>query len=102
MQSFAMRQFFVYILASKSRRLYIDVTNDLERRLYEHLSGDGSFTARYRIHRLVHFEATNSATVAIEREKQLKGWRRSKKIALVESTNPRSLIYGHPERIGGP
>ena len=88
MQSFAMRQFFVYILASKSRRLYIGVTNDLERRLYEHLSGDRSFTARYRIHRLVHFEATNSATVAIEREKQLKGWRRSKKIALVESTNP--------------
>jgi len=75
MQSFAMRQFFVYILASKSRRLYIGVTNDLERRLYEHLSGDGSFKARYRIHRLVHFEATNSAI-------------RSKKMALVESTNP--------------
>jgi putative endonuclease len=83
-----MRQFFVYILASKSRRIYVGVTNDLERRLYEHLSGAVSFTARYHIHRLVHFETTASAIAAIEREKQLKGWLRSKKIALIESSNP--------------
>ena len=83
-----MRQFFVYILASKSRRLYVGVTNNLERRLYEHLSGDVGFTARYRIHRLVYFETTGDALAAIAREKQMKGWVRSKKIALVESINP--------------
>ena len=88
MQSFTMRQFSVYILASKTRRLYVGVTNDLERRLYEHLSGAVSFTARYRIHRLVYFETTGNSIAAIEREKQLKGWLRSKKVALIESIKP--------------
>jgi putative endonuclease len=82
-------QYFVYILASKSRRLYVGVTNDLERRIYEHKQklADG-FTKMYKIDRLVHFEETSDALAAIEREKQIKGLLRAKKIALIESDNP--------------
>ncbi len=82
-------RYFVYILASRSRRLYVGVTNDLERRLFEHKNklADG-FTKQYQIDRLVHFEETSDVTSAIEREKQIKGWLRDKKIALVESGNP--------------
>ena len=81
--------YFVYILASRSRRLYVGVTNDLERRIYEHKQklADG-FTKMYKIDRLVHFEETSDALTAIEREKQIKGLLRAKKIALVESGNP--------------
>jgi putative endonuclease len=82
------RQFFVYILASHSRRLYVGVTNDLLRRVYQHRAGDVNFTARYQIHRLVHFELAENPLAAIEREKELKGWLRSKKIALIEAKNP--------------
>ncbi|TSA18268.1 MAG: GIY-YIG nuclease family protein [Betaproteobacteria bacterium] len=83
------RTYFVYVLASKSRRLYIGVTNNLERRLYEHKEklADG-FTKRYHIDRLVYFEPTPDVLSAITREKQLKSWRRNKKIALIESANP--------------
>jgi putative endonuclease len=83
------RNYFVYIMGSKSRRLYIGVTNDLERRVFEHKSKfvEG-FTAKYNIDRLVYFAETGDVTVAIEREKQLKGWLRAKKIALIESENP--------------
>jgi putative endonuclease len=84
-----MRQFFVYILASKSRRLYVGVTNDLERRVYEHRAGQVTFTSRYRINRLVYFETTGNPLGAIEREKKIKGWLRSKKLSLIESINPR-------------
>jgi putative endonuclease len=82
-------RYFVYILASRSRRLYVGVTNDLERRLFEHKQklADG-FTKQYRIDRLVHFEETTDVMSAIEREKQIKGWLREKKIALIESGNP--------------
>ncbi|HEY7675279.1 MAG TPA: GIY-YIG nuclease family protein [Burkholderiales bacterium] len=82
-------QYFVYILASKSRRLYVGVTNDLERRVYEHKQklADG-FTRQYRIDRLVHYEETSDVLAAIEREKQIKGWLREKKLALIESGNP--------------
>src|SRR5205823_608711 len=82
------RQFFVYILASKSRRLYVGVTNDLARRVYSHRAGFSRFTARYRIIRLVHFETIPHPMQAIAREKQIKGWLRWKKIALIESKNP--------------
>ena len=80
--------YFVYILASKSRRLYVGVTSDLERRVYEHKHklAEG-FTRQYRIDRLVHYEETPDALVAIGREKQIKGWRRAKKVALIESVN---------------
>ncbi len=82
------RTYFVYILASKSRRLYIGVTNNLERRLWEHKNKvvEG-FTKQYNIDRLVYFEDTTDVKAALEREKQLKGWRREKKIELIESVN---------------
>ena len=83
------RQFYVYIMTNRSRTLYIGVTNNLERRVYEHKSEsiDG-FTRRYRMNRLVYFDATTSVEGAISREKELKGWRRSKKINLIEQANP--------------
>jgi len=83
------RSYYVYILASKSRRLYIGVTNDLERRLYEHKNKlvEG-FTEKYNIDRLVYFEDGGDVLAAIEREKQLKGWLRAKKLALIASMNP--------------
>ena len=83
-----MRRFYVYILASKSRRLYIGVTNDLQRRVYQHLNGYGQFTTRYRINRLVYFEEFGRAIQAIEREKRIKTLLRAKKIKLIESANP--------------
>ena len=73
-----------------SRTLYVGVTNDLVRRLYEHKAKliDG-FTKRYNISMLVYFESTPDVVAAIEREKQLKGWRRERKVALIEGLNPR-------------
>ena len=83
------KRYFVYILASKSRRLYIGVTSDLERRVFEHKSKSiAGFTTQYNIDRLVYFADTGYVVAAIEREKQLKGWLRAKKIKLIESTNP--------------
>ncbi len=83
------RTYYVYLLASKSRRLYVGVTNNLERRLFEHKSKlvDG-FTKRYNIDRLVYFEQTTDILSAITREKQIKSWNRSKKICLIEISNP--------------
>ena len=83
-----MRQYFVYILASKSHRLYVGVTNNLERRLYEHRAGWSDFTARYRINRLVYFETRPHPMQAIGREKALKHLSRAEKIALIEAGNP--------------
>ena len=84
-----MREYYVYILASASKRLYVGATNNLVRRLWQHRSGCGSeFAARYRIVALVHYETTGNPYSAISREKQIKGWRREKKIALIESRNP--------------
>jgi putative endonuclease len=83
------RQFYVYLLASRSRVLYIGMTNDLERRVCEHKLGEvEGFTKQYRVHRLVFFENFHDARMAIAREKQLKGWRREKKVALIEAENP--------------
>ena len=81
---------FVYILANDTNVcIYTGVTNDLERRLYEHRSGTDSksFTAKYKIHKLVYFEETSSERAAIEREKQIKGWNRKHKNKLIESKN---------------
>jgi len=84
-----MRQYFVYIMGSRSKTLYVGVTNDLERRVYEHKQGlVAGFTSRYRVTRLVYYEETSDVAAAIEREKQIKGWLRSKKVALIESMNP--------------
>jgi len=83
------KKFYVYIMASRSRTLYVGVTNDLERRVDEHKRGQlPGFTSRYRVSRLVYFEATENVESAIAREKEIKGWRREKKVALIESSNP--------------
>ena len=77
-------------MTNQSRTLYTGVTNDLERRVYEHKKKlVPGFTAKYNIDRLVYYEATEDVNAAILREKQIKGWLRAKKIALIESTNPR-------------
>jgi putative endonuclease len=84
-----MRQFSVYIMASRYRVLYVGVTNDLVRRVTEHKDGKiPGFTQRYRVTRLVYYETTSDVRAAIEREKQIKGWLRSRKIELIESVNP--------------
>ena len=84
-----MKQYYVYVITNKSRTLYTGVTNDLERRVYEHKQKlVPGFTAKYNITRLVYFEVTQDIQAAIAREKQIKGWLRSKKIALIESVNP--------------
>jgi putative endonuclease len=83
------RQFYVYILANRSRTLYVGVTNDIVRRVLHHRAGVGSrFTDRYAITRLVHVEITNIPRDAIAREKQIKGWSRAKKVTLIETANP--------------
>ncbi len=83
------KQYFVYIMANTGGVLYVGVTSDLEARVDQHkhkrLHG---FTKRYNLTRLVYFEATKDVLAAIAREKQIKGWRRAKKIALIESMNP--------------
>ena len=83
------RQYYVYIMTNRSRTLYVGVTSDLERRVFEHKSGAmEGFTKRYRIDRLVYFDATSDVEGAISREKEIKRWRRSKKIDLIEAENP--------------
>ena len=82
------KQYWVYILTNHARTLYTGVTNDLARRVAEHRAGrGGAFTARYRIDRLVHFEEFGDVRDAIQREKQIKGWTREKKVRLVEAQN---------------
>ncbi len=81
--------YYVYILASRSRTLYTGVTNDLLRRMVEHRDGlVPGFTSQYRIFRLVHFEIFGDIRLAIAREKEIKGWRREKKLWLIERDNP--------------
>ncbi|WBA43345.1 GIY-YIG nuclease family protein [Hymenobacter canadensis] len=83
---------YVYLLTNKARTvLYTGVTNDLERRLYEHSQnmGDaGKFTSRYQCNLLVYFEVCADAVQAIAREKEIKGWSRAKKEALIAALNP--------------
>ena len=83
-----MQNYYVYILASKSQTLYVGVTNNLESRVYMHKSGQGSiFTSKYNITKLVYYEVFGDIRYAIAREKQIKGYRRSKKIELIECEN---------------
>ncbi|MBN1590205.1 MAG: GIY-YIG nuclease family protein [Pirellulales bacterium] len=84
-----MPEYYVYIMTNKSRTLYTGVTNDLERRVHEHKHKlTQGFTSKYNITQLVWYEAFSDIQQAIEGEKRIKGWRRSKKIALIESQNP--------------
>ncbi len=81
--------YFTYIMASRSHTFYVGFTGDLHKRVFQHKwkEHDG-FTARYNCDRLVWFEEHNDVTQAIAREKELKVWRRARKIALIESANP--------------
>jgi putative endonuclease len=89
----------VYLLSSVSRRLYVGVTNDLARRLRQHRHGPTfGFTRRYGITTLVYVESIAEPLTAITREKQIKGWTRVKKLALIEAYNPGWLDLG--ERYG--
>ncbi len=83
------RNYYLYVLSSRSRVLYVGVTNDLRQRLRLHRRGMGSeFTRRYRVRHLVHVERFARIGDAIQREKQLKSWRRSRKVELVSEGNP--------------
>jgi putative endonuclease len=85
-----MKDYYVYIMMNQYNNvMYIGITNDLKRRVYEHKTGyfEG-FTKKYNVHKLVYAENCHEVTDAIKREKQLKSWRREKKNALVEAVNP--------------
>src|SRR5258708_12975074 len=89
MPSRPQKTYFVYIMTNRSKTLYTGVTNSLVRRAREHKLGIGSsFAAKYKLDRLVYFERFDDIRNAIEREKQIKGWLRIKKIALIVSLNP--------------
>jgi putative endonuclease len=82
--------FFVYILSSLSGTLYVGLTDDLRRRIEEHKLGlVDSFTKKYHVNRLMYYETFHNSEIAGERERQIKKWRREKKIALFANTNPR-------------
>ncbi len=84
------KKYSTYIVASRTGTLYIGVTSNLYVRVRQHKDGDfEGFSSKYQCDRLVYWESFDEAIQAINREKQLKGWRRSKKIALIESVNPR-------------
>jgi putative endonuclease len=83
------KEYYVYIMTNRSRTLYTGVTGDLMRRVYEHKNKLVlGFTSRYNIQSLAYYESTSDVYAALEREKQIKGWLRAKKIALIESMNP--------------
>ncbi len=99
------RQYYVYILSSLSRTIYIGVTNEMGTRLWQHVTGDplaSAFCRKYRINRLVHYEIFSDAVTAIAREKELKGWRREKKVLLIEQQNPDWLDLAPDLRIQVP
>ena len=87
-----MNAYYVYILSSPTGTLYIGFTNDLIRRIYEHREKlvDG-FTKRYNIYRLIYYEEYGDVNEARDREKQLKGWRRKKKLDLIRKMNPKFI-----------
>ena len=83
------KTYAVYILASRSLNLYIGVTSNLHQRVWQHKNRVfGGFTEKYKINRLVYHETFDDVRNAIDREKQLKGWIRAKKIALIKTINP--------------
>jgi putative endonuclease len=83
------KRYYVYILASKSRVLYVGVTGFLMSRVMQHKTGEvDSFTQRYKVNRLVYFETFQYVNNAIARETEIKKWRREKKVALIKLSNP--------------
>ncbi len=84
------RRYFVYIMTNPSKTLYTGITNSIRRRVREHkLKLTRGFAAKYNITRLAYFETFEDVRNAIEREKQIKAWARSKRVAVIESTNPK-------------
>ncbi len=85
-----MKHYYIYIMTSPSGTLYTGMTNDLKRRVYQHkhklIEG---FTAKYNVTRLAYYEETQDIQTAIAREKEIKSWRRSKKLELIKSLNPK-------------
>ena len=93
MRPLGTHNYFVYIITNIAKTvLYTGVTNNLKRRLFEHksgaLNGESHFTSKYKVYYLVYWERFDYVNSAIEREKQIKGWRRSKKIDLITAFNP--------------
>jgi len=84
------KTYYTYIMSNKSRRVYVGSTSELQVRVFKHRKGwyEGSFTARYNFDMLVYFEAFSHPSEALEREKEIKGWRREKKLRLVLKANP--------------
>ena len=81
--------YYVYILSSRSRAIYVGMTGFLMSRVLRHRTGEGgAFTRKYRIHRLVYYEVFHSVAAAIARETEIKVWRREKKVALIGQKNP--------------
>ncbi len=82
-------KFWVYIMASRSRVIYVGMTGNLDQRVWDHKTGAiEGFTRKYRCHRLVHCECFDDVRYAIAREKEIKAWRREKKVKLIKATNP--------------
>ena len=99
-----MHAYYVYILTNITRSvMYVGVTNNLENRIADHGDGrGGAFTRKYRLNTLVHVEEFQFVDEAIAREKEIKGWRRSKKNALVEASNPTWADLADPGPAKGP
>jgi len=94
-----MKKYYVYIMTNHSGTLYTGTTDNLEKRIYEHRHNlVPGFASKYNITKLVYYEQENDVEAALAREKQIKGWQRSKKVALIESKNPEwkdlSLVWG--------
>ena len=83
------KRYYVYIVASKSRAIYVGMTGFLMARILQHKAGEGgTFTSKYQINRLVYYEVFEHVETAIRRETEIKKWRREKKVALIEKKNP--------------
>jgi putative endonuclease len=95
-----MKTYYVYILASRTRVLYTGVSGNLEKRLWYHRNNPTSFASRYACNRLVYYETCPAARDAIVREKQIKGWSRAKKLALIAAFNPGWLDFSKEFGIG--
>ncbi|MEM1117468.1 MAG: GIY-YIG nuclease family protein [Bacteroidota bacterium] len=94
------KSYWTYILASRTRVLYVGVTNDLARRVAEHrLGAGGAFTKRYNVHRLAYAEEHADPRDAIRREKEINGWRRARKVALIEAGNSVWRDLADPEAV---
>jgi len=82
-----MRSYYVYMMTNRSGTLYTGVTNNLERRMWDHRRGQAVFTRKYWLVKLIYYEVADDAYAAISREKQIKGWTRAKKLALIKHQN---------------